>query len=491
MFRQSVTQTALTSDAANSFFGTRIGGDAFGSDVSMLATLRALLYPRFREGSDDQVTLRIKTTTCNAEHLASRPAKDAMREIMSPYDLSASNQFIVHGFRGPGVEQTVAYMSLVDSEFAKVFRGYKPIDKVAAYYRKSFGVRCFVNEAKRNTILFVDGLDMRRLHYLQCCVLPAVPWYFDPANGLSDDERALVSSFREDAPDTYLACINKMAARYDFRSAAIRGMLSGVEDRFVRSERDDLARMIEQIDRRIRDMSAELGQKYREREDISIRLLGLEEAINRGDKHESELIDYFICNKHLVLDSVTGDRINFRTIADLTQFDPEMAETQIRNRNSLLYKRNGEERSVPYEDMKRLMSAIFLDGVLTVQFCASYWVDLRAQHADGVSSASFDEPEFINCMPNPHINGFGCIGNNRQAINRMLSSHNYMGAIDQCLASTSNLNFGDSTVLNRFINAVCNDVANGGRKCVRLPDGSYTDFRGALAFLKSGESANA
>lgn len=489
MFRQSVSQTALTTDAANSFFGTRISGNSFGSDVSMLATLRALLYPRFRNDSD-HINLRIDTTACNGDRLTSMPAKDAMREIMSKYDLNGEGQFIVHGFRGASAEKTAAYMSLVDIEFTKCFKGFSLVEKITAFYRKSFGVRCFINPAKKITVLFVDGLDLRRLHYLQCCVLPAVPWYFDPAKGLSEDEKELVASFREESPDTYQACIYKLSQQYDFRSAAIRDMLGGIEDRFIRSQRDDLTHQITEIDSRIERLMQELGDKYRDRDTISIRLLGIEEAINRGEKQESELVDYFICNKHLVLGHVDGDVIYFKTIADLTMFDPDMAEKYINNRRSLLYMRNGEDRNVPYKDMKRLMTAIFLDGTLTVQFCGSYYLDLVRRNTDGIQHDDYSSPEFTNCMPNPHIDGFHCMGNHRKAVGEMLKTHNYVGAVDQCIASTSNLAFGDSVVMSQFIARVCDEVNNGGAKCVRLPDGSYTDFRGAMAFLKSGDAAH-
>lgn len=486
MFRQSVNLTAFTTDGANSFFGDRLTGDTFGSDNTLVATLRALAYPRFAS-EKDKIFVRIGSKICNNAELAKSPAQDELKRIMDPYNLNTvADQFTVFGFRGSSREHTAAYMRLVESEFETCFKGYERIEKITAFYKKSFDVICYVNKARRNTVIFVDGIDVRKLHYLQCSVLVAIPWYFDPTKGLTDNEKALIQSFREQSPDKYQECMSKLAEQYDFRSAQIRALLGGIESRFIKRERDDLTKDIDNIDKDISRLAEKIGLKYKDRENLCIRLMGIEEAINRGDSPESELAEYFVCNKHLVLDQVDGEVIYFKAIADLTQFDPELAERVINNKRSLVYMRDGHPRNASYEDLHLLMSAIFLENKLTIRFCGAYYVDLGNRHCNGHSGQNYDDPAFVNCMPNPHIDGYSCMGSNERYVNEMIAHHNYVGAIDQCIASCSNLNFGDSPVMNRFMSRVTDAIANGGKKCIRLPDGSYVDFKEALAYLKTG-----
>lgn len=55
MFKQSVSSTMLTSDAANIFF-PHITGEMYGSDHTFLATVRALVAPRMPEGESIHVS---------------------------------------------------------------------------------------------------------------------------------------------------------------------------------------------------------------------------------------------------------------------------------------------------------------------------------------------------------------------------------------------------------------------------------------------------
>ena len=72
MFKQSVSSTALTSDAANIFF-PNIVGEAFGSDNTFISTLRALVAPRMPEG--DGIRLSFGRSDYNAAVVSETSAK--------------------------------------------------------------------------------------------------------------------------------------------------------------------------------------------------------------------------------------------------------------------------------------------------------------------------------------------------------------------------------------------------------------------------------
>ena len=63
--------------------------------------------------------------------------------------------------------------------------------------------------------------------------------------------------------------------------------------------------------------------------------MGLKAKIAEGG--ESEIMEYFLCNRHLILERVTNTDMYFAVKDYLEYFDSDMAERIIRNHNSFAY----------------------------------------------------------------------------------------------------------------------------------------------------------
>lgn len=75
MFKKSIVATPLTTDTADDYF-QNIRGEKFGQDNSFLATLRALVAPRIKDG--ECLTLRFSTSSYDAQTISSVPANNAV-----------------------------------------------------------------------------------------------------------------------------------------------------------------------------------------------------------------------------------------------------------------------------------------------------------------------------------------------------------------------------------------------------------------------------
>ncbi len=81
MFRKNITSTPFTTDAANSFFGGIIDGGTYpGGDVSFLATVRALIYPRMKEG--DKLSVKFSRSSYGASTLDGNPAERVLNAMV-------------------------------------------------------------------------------------------------------------------------------------------------------------------------------------------------------------------------------------------------------------------------------------------------------------------------------------------------------------------------------------------------------------------------
>lgn len=487
MFKTSISSTPLTSDAANAYF-QNIEGECFGNDTSFLATLRALIAPRIKK--DETISLRFNSTDYSSVAISSVSAKRAVQAICEGYDLDeAKGRIIVHSFKSD-IESNLANFRLIESNFASCYDGYHRLDKVKAFFHKSFAVDCYINPERRNVVVFVDNLDTKRLHYLQVSILAFLPWYFDPAIGVSEAEMELLYSLRETSADNYLRCIGRIAEDYDFRSARVRKLLAGFETRYEKIECERVKSEIISIDRDIHRLNEQIGALYGRRGDTCIKLLGLERKISEGDD-ESEIMEYFLCNNKLYLESVTNRDMYFAVKEYLSYFDREMAESAINNLRSFVYP-HGERshNGITRDGMKKLMTEIFVkeDPVLRIKFCAAYRFDLNG-NVDAQGNHRYDGCEFADYMPNPHIDRYSCMGGYERAVNQLLEHRDYIGALEQCIASCKSLNWGDSPVMGEFMNTMWGNSRHNNR-CIELPDGRVVKPAEAIEWIEAQETAN-
>lgn len=490
MFKSVIASTPLVSESANAFF-KNIRGDSFHADVTFLSTLRALVAPRMSE--EDTIALSFTSSEYGASTVRNHGAQTVLGAICRyPNEIEGISGIIqIHSFKSSSPNDNTACLELVESSFEKCYSGWHRIDKVTDFFRKTFAVLCFINPEKKSVYIFTDRMDVQKMHYLQCSIFAFLPWYFDPEAGVSELEMKLIESLRKKTSHSYENCIAEIASQYDFRTQRIRNLLSGFELRYERQERDRMQEKIQAHTRRIEELNQRIGEHLRDKAETEIRLLGLEAKIAQGASEESEIMEYFLCNNRLVLNDVTDTEMIFTCMDYLTYFDEDMAKKMIDNERSYVYRPNGRacNNFIKAEDMKKLMYAIFIDQTLRMKMCSAYRFELQS-NVRGLKDFDYDY-ECRECMPNPHIDRYSCMGNYECVINELLQSHDYIGAIEQCIASCKSLNFGDNYVMTEFINRIYG-MSNTHQSpcCIELPDGKVVTPQEAIRWLKAQEQEN-
>lgn len=484
MFKAIINSSPLVNDAANSFF-QNIYGDSFAGDISFISTLRALVAPRMKQG--DALSIRFGSSSYTASEVGSNSDSAMVKTICEYFYPSDCGSVYIHHMNSEKQEDNYACLELIKSTFGRIYKGWHRLDKVTDFYRKQFFVLCYINPELKSVAIFSDKLDIRKMHYLQCSIFAFLPWYFNPEEGVSEDEMALINSLREKTSTKYEEAIAKIAEQYDFRTARIKQLLSGFETKYERIECENVRRQIIDVVNTINGLNSQIGEYLNAKNDMEVKLLGLERKIEDGSG-ESEIMEYFLCNDKLVLFEVTDERMVFGVKSYLTYFDEEMALSAINNKSSYVYRPNGRgcNNIIPAEQMEKLMRAIFIDQTLRIRFCAAYEFNLN-----GCVNAKNRYPfghEFKDYMPNSHIDGYNCMGNYQQTINQLLLNRDYISAIEQCVASSKSLNFGDSTVMKLFISTLYGiSERNYNNRCIELPDGRVVTPKEAIEWIEEQE----
>lgn len=477
MFNKELYNLTLTSEIANEVF-PNISGRAYGTDQSFLATLRALLAPRMSES--DTLYLDIRTTNQRESALKEYSDEDNVRRLS---DGIANNTILVCGFSG--TEATVNYiMKCLDNNFIRVFANYAELKDLRAFVQKQANMRFYINEEDRSVVVFVAGLNPRLYHFVQSFTSRLFPWYFKDSP-LNDDERNLVKALTAKSAPEYERLIEAFAQQYDFRGKKIEKMLGGFETAAKRtrlqSAESNLSRTESEINRCV--------ERYRDylqtREQQMLEIAGLKYQIAHIT-NDSEIMDYFRCNRHLNPISVGSSSLEFVADGYLENFDVDMYERISQNFDGYMYTGYDVSNSA-FESVhtrKKFMDAIFSDDpLLKIKMCGFYRIDLSGYVE---TSSGYSYPvEYNDMLPNTHLQRHSCLGNQKPLIEEALRNGDYIGAIEQCVCSAKSINVGESATFPYMLKAI---FASGAKKIIELPDGTSVSPTEALRWLEAQET---
>ena len=446
MFNKVLTEElTLASDIANEISPiNKIVGNLFNSDRSFIATLRALIAGRMSD--NDTLTLRITTCEEKVSTLESLSEEDSI-SILS-YGIE-ENTLSICGFLG--TENSISTsIKIIDKSFKKFYPDFKELKDLREFTSAQSDMRFYINEKTKNTIIFVAGLDMRLYHYIQSFTSRILPWYFEN-RPLTDDERELVKSLIVRTSSRYERLIEDFAKQYDFRSKRIEKMLGGFEQQANKKRLRLIRNDVDVVERNITDNVNRYMELINKRSKLIIEQAGLISLINNsGD--DSELIDYFMCNKNVHPVSTYEDTLSFIVSCTLENFDVEMYERISSNFDGYFYDGYDVSNEVfaEKETRKMLMDAIFNEEpLIKIKMCGLYTISLSG-YVETESYYNFPN-EFADRVPNPHLNRHSCLGNQKPIIEGYLRNGDKVGAVEQCVCSAMSINVGESATFPYFL----------------------------------------
>lgn len=498
MFNKHIDSLSLTSEIADSVFQNIIDNYSSrecGFDTSFLATLRCFLYNRISK--DDIVILKVRNRAIPLSKFSTHTEKELVQDIVR-YSID-SNTLCVVNFTN---QTSKKCMEIIESHFLTHTSGYSELKELHAFMastikttKGSVNVRFFINKETKNTVIFGEKISNKTWHLIQALISKLLPWYFEKSP-LTEEEKVLVRSLTETDPPvtddipqpltTYEILIEKLSEKIDLRKHLIQNILTGFE---VSAKQERLYSILDEIDRLKRDIEAN-GRRYIELitylDEKNTVKDGLQYQIDNAEDN-SELLEYFTCNKHLHPVRTSGTTLEFIVKCYLDGFDPDMFDSFVRNTRSYLYT-NYENQADVWNDMdnrRLLLNAIFSDNPkLKVKMCAIYVLDLRGSIS---TRRGYDYPrrEFGDCIPNPHLDVHACFGNYKRYIQDAIIEGDNIRAIEQCVCSAGSINIGESATFPKFLRQIFN---HNCEKVIELPEGTAVTPIEALNWLKNEEN---
>ena len=484
MFKQAVS-TPLNSTASNTYYANILGsGGMF--DGSMVSTVRALVSPRI---GSDSITVYWDNYHFSQERIG-RYGELFPNELF-PGDGDITNALNIVNFNSIVPADNAAAMSAIENYFGNIHPDYPRVEKVTVYYKKQLNVLCYVCPERKTAVVFTDNINIRQYHYLQCAIPAFLPWYFTKEQGISDAELELINSLRENKADHYLACIQRFVDNTNIYENYVRRSLESFETVFEQSEKQRVENDITALRRDIESYNQRIAEKNVQIRRQQLYLFGLENALKEDSS--SELADYLLANKKVEFIGTYGTSLRVYIEDRLVNFDEEQARTLVDNPRSFVYFPRNQDVShiIPPEDMKRLFTAVFIDRSLYIRCGAAIQINLNEVPSAVGNYAhpySFDYSSKTTATPNPHLWWHNCFGGYQNPIMELANKRDYLGAVEQAIASVKSLHLMEGATVAPFMNTLY--IGDRPNRCIELPDGSVVTPKEAIAFLKKEEQEN-
>ena len=343
------------------------------------------------------------------------------------------------------------------------------------YIRKAKAL-FYTDDTQRNTIIFAEKLELKHFHVLQMLIPKYLPLLFKDAP-LTEAETILLKSTGNKSAMEYELLIEEFAKEFDIRAEIIRSKLDGFETVFERTRADELRKEIASYQNDYDNYLSMMRNTANKIKEYQYTLAGLECYIN-GNSEDSELMEYFMCNKNLSIIQVNGTAIEFVAHGYADIYDLDAFEQYARNHNGYMY--DNLNPAITPQQMEILYNAIFGECKYKLRICAAFTADIQTG-LEAMQDYNFP-PESKTYFPNPHIQGYGCIGDYEGRFMEYMQRRDYVGGIDQAIVSTRNLNFFDSTVISDFAKKFSHTVIS----CIEDSEGNLLTPLEAIAELEGG-----
>lgn len=489
MFTKEISGLQLCSEIANQVFDNIIGCK-YGNDESLISSLRVLLSDRLSHGT----TVKSFLTRCyltnqsalsKEEFLAQATKRMRILEYADNTDMLEIRYFVANDDSNKEILERLDAYGVSD-----ILNGYESANETKwSQYINRVGVpvRFYLNAEKRNTIVFVGGMTIKRWHIIQSMIPRYLPWYFEE-KPITDDEKLFVKSLTERYAPKYEEYCERFAEKFDFRTRFVRNSLDGFENSFLKDRLDQVRAMINDYKRRIKDYEAEIGDLFRRVEESILIESGVLQKMNGDGAESNELMEMFLNSKNLDLCSVDDGNVTFVVRTTISNFDPDQFEVSLSNRRGAFFVDLHKNRryseyltDITDDDIERLLIALFRKETMKLRVCAAYTCKFRDGRVTGRENYPFNQKTLDTHVRNYHIDHYSCLGGYGDEMAEACRNHRYMEAVSLCAASAANMSMHEGTTISFFMEEVFDPKCG---KVIELPDGTLMTPIEAMKMLR-------
>lgn len=455
--------TLITNSDANTFFGVESHSFPFGSTV-LEATLRYIAVVHCPEQIEKVKLIKVQSSTFNVGARGNEYANSI---------LESSNDILIAESRN-GAE-----LPYIDKE------GWVALDTppfpVSAFLSKASATSVFLNKDAKKVVLFVKRVTERWIDEFCASLFRILSWIYTEDHAPTEKEVALFRAIHDKDSAKFTSIINEICEKYDFKSMILARTLIGWNSHFREAQIRTLENKCDEARRQITAQEETITALYSNLDSL---LFNLNSMLNQPADNNEALYNFFKSHKQLGIYRVTtanSGKSLYYTIVDTIEYYDEDEFKRVRDTANSYYNTNSAGA-----DVREIFNAVFAEN--KGRFRVESMFVLNNLSSLNVSSHQRSGNYDATHLPHPHLVNHGCLGGNRTPIMQYMNSGDWDLAIEQTIAATKNVNFGDSTVVNGMMRDVRNNFDTC--RCIIADNGAEMTPREFLNYIRTTAGNN-
>ena len=291
------------------------------------------------------------------------------------------------------------------------------------------------------------------------CIFAVLPWRFGQV--LTDTEKTLFTAYKNHEQTKIGKILDEIYSHTNAEDVKTKIAIYDYDSIDFDKEFERMKYERKCLEEEVQELEQRLSGKYSK---LCGKIAAIEKLCSSSTENRHDFYNFFLQHKNLsvVRKDQMSNELAFRIEDYIEYFDKDEFKKVSSNPRSvfnLAGSTNARELFFLLFDLE--LGKIHVESEF--KFC-------------GLSSLSpvkhFSRVNKKETIPHPHLYHFACLGGNAGYITQYLSSGDWDMAIEQAIAATKNFNFGDSTVLDRFLRDVENYYTDSSLKCILDNDGN-------------------
>lgn len=347
---------------------------------------------------------------------------------------------------------------------------------VAPFLSKASETRVYINVTLKKAIISVRTITEKWINLLCASLFRILPWYFngEPTEG---DEKNLFKAINAKDSETYNAIINKLYKEYDFRGFALKNTLKKWMGGYRKKKIETLTDQLEWNTEKIKEYDQLIIATLSRLNDIRCTLHAFE---CQKDIEDDSIYRFFAAHKQIEINSVKeiskGSILQYCVTETIEYFDEDEFYRIYNNPTSAI--------GLAPKNVKEILFGLFGANKGTIRTEAVFELEnLSSCQAVATRTRKHDRTH----LAHPHLIYFGCLGGNVTYINKYMSEGNWDMAIEQTIAATKNIFFGDHAATVKLVDDIGNALETNSCKFIIADNGNEMTAREFLEYLRENK----